>query len=204
MKPFDLAYGQRLAIVGKTGTGKSTFARRVLLQSPYRWVIFNPKGTKALSNLPDSRTLTRISEAHVRRSIRDAKYTILNFPNGWRHDSMDDLLLWLIEQYEEFGICVDELYTMHNGGRAGAGLIGLITRGRELGQSFIGCTQRPAWCSAFVFSEADYVAEFRLTRHDDLRVMYDNTGSEEALVRQRGHDFLYFDVADDHATIYRA
>lgn len=204
MKPFDLDAGERIAICGKTGTGKSTLARRILAASDYRWLIFNPKRGKTYDRLPDLTTLTRINERAIRKGLRDKQYVLLNFGAEWDHADMDELMAWTIEEYENVGIAVDEAYTMHSGGRAGPGLMGLITRGRELRQSAIFCTQRPSWCTAFIFSEADYIAEFRLNRAADLKVMADNIGSKAALVRRTGHDFLYYDVADEHATVYKA
>jgi hypothetical protein len=204
MKPFDLPPGNRIAICGMSGSGKSTLARRILAHSDYRWIIFNPKRGRTYDRLTDLTTLTRINERALRKGLRDNRYVLLNFGNEWDYDDMDELLLWLIEEYEEFGICIDEAYTMHSGGRAGPGLMGLITRGRELKQSLVCCTQRPSWCTPFIFSEANYLAEFKLRRLADRRIMFDNSGTPLALREYTGHDFLYFDVADDRATVYRA
>lgn len=206
MEPFDLPLGKRYTIVGRTGTGKSTLARRIASATDYHWVVFNPKGTKAFAELDDAKVLNdrEIRDRDIRRSFHDHKYTILNFGNRWRQGDMDTLLLWFIETYENFGILADELYTLNINSRAGPGLLGLVTRGRELGQSLIACSQRPARCDPFVFSECDYVAEFQLTRKRDRETMFEATGCDHTLQKWPGHDFLYFDVDDDRATVYRA
>lgn len=201
---FVLPPGKRLVICGQTGSGKSTLGRRYLERSNYHWVIFNPKGTKIYNRLVDRETLTRITEDKVFKSIRKRKYTVLNFPSQWTADFQDGLLLSICQEFENIGVLIDELYMIHKNGRSGPGLDGLITRGRELNQSFIGCTQRPMFVSNFIFSESEYLAEFQLNIKDDRIKIYRNTGVEATLERQSGHDFLFFDVAEDRAILYRA
>lgn len=201
---FDFPAGKRLTICGWTGTGKTTLARRFMSASPYHWVIFNPKHTNAYNQLANRTVLSRWNERQLKRAIERFQFTVLNFGDGWDWDNMDSLIGWLTRQYRTIGICIDELYTIHNKGWAGPGLTGLITRGRELRQSFIGCTQRPSFISNFVLSEADYIAEFRLNLAQDRKKVFLNTGQDAALRQWQGHDFLYIDVAENRATIYRA
>ncbi len=203
MNLFELPPGRRIAISGSTGTGKTTLALDYLQSSSLHWIIFNPKWTRIYERLKGHSKLTRIDRTHIERSLRKFQYTILNFSDVWDWYAQDQLLSWIINKYENIGICIDELYTIHNNSRAGIGLNGLITRGRELGQSFIGCTQRPVYVSKFVFSEADVIVEFHLLLEDDRKVIYKMTGVRAAMTPWPGHDFLFFDVADRKATIYR-
>ena len=177
-----------------------------MLSTKYHWVVFNPKCSPAFGEMPGAKVLSdrHIVNKRIRDSFRDNQITVLNFGNRWRSADMDNLLLWFIEEFESFGVLVDELYTLNVNSRAGPGLLGLVTRGRELGQSLVACSQRPARCDPFVFSECDYMAEFQLTRKADRVIMFESTGCEAALRKWPGHDFLYFDVDEDRATVYRA
>lgn len=201
--PFVLPAGARISICGATGSGKTTFARGVLAASDYHWLIFNPKLSPAFDRLGGSK-VTRLTQSRIFTSLERNQYTVLNFPSSWTWEYQDELIGLVCEKFSNVGICIDELYTLHNGAKAGPGLIGLLTRGRELGQSCIGLTQRPSWISRFVFSEASTIVEFRLSYHEDRKVIYEYTGCKAALDKRDGHDYLYFDVANDRATIYRA
>lgn len=56
-------------------------------------------------------------------------------------------------------------------GRAGSGLIALLTRGRSKGISVLMSTQRPAWLSRFCFTEAQKYYIYRLTDRRDSKVL---------------------------------
>lgn len=198
-----LSPGQRLTIVGSTGSGKTTLARRILDASNYHWVIFNPKGTPAYSRLHPHKTLERVKGGELKRAIEHNKYVILNLPVAWNHAAQDQLLQYLCENFTHIGFLIDEAYTMHNRANAGPGITGLVTRGRELKQSAIFLSQRPKWISQFLFSEADYIAEFKLLLKKDRQVVYENTGQEAAMSKRNGHDFIYFNLAEDRFTVYR-
>jgi hypothetical protein len=200
---LSLPLGKRLIVVGSSGSGKTTFARRVLTASPYHWVIFNPKGTPAYKRLSPHNNLTRINERELKRSITEKKYTILDLPTSWNYKAQDDLVKWLTDEFVNIGILFDELYTIHHRGIAGPGLDGLVTRGREINQTFLGLSQRPKFISKFLFSEANAIVEFKLLLLDDRKVIYENTGERIALSKRENHDFIYFDLDADRATIYR-
>lgn len=190
--------GQRVTIAGRTGSGKSTLARWFLARSPGRWVILNPKHTKAYDSLADSNTVSGFDLKKIERSMQEHRFTVIN-PKSEQATAeiMDAFVLWLHQSYTHVGLCVDELYTLHSNGRAGEGLIGWLTRGRELKQSFLGLTQRPAWVSKFLLSESDYLGEMSLTLEADRKVMRDIIGSPEALVKLPPYVWLWYDMGDD-------
>jgi energy-coupling factor transporter ATP-binding protein EcfA2 len=195
--------GKRALIAGRTGSGKSTLCCYLLQESGQHWVILNPKHTDAYKDLPDVRIHTRFKERDVARSIEREKFTLLNLSGSQASAPfMDSILQWMHEYYRDVGACADELYTLHNSGRAGDGLLGYLTRGRELRQSFIGLTQRPAWISLFLTSESDYIGQMDLVREDDRERMYQATGKEEFLQRITGYKFLWYDVPGDNLTLF--
>jgi hypothetical protein len=195
--------GKRALIAGRTGSGKSTVACYLLTRSAQNWLILNPKHTAAYKDLPEVVMHKQFKEWAVSRSIERNKFTLLNLSGSQAGPHFqDDILQWVHENYKDVGVCVDELYTMHVGGRAGEGLMGYLTRGRELRQTFIGLTQRPAWISLFLTSEADYIASMDLVREDDRERMYQATGQDAFFSRVTGYRLLWYAVPEDTLTLY--
>lgn len=198
--------GKRAVVVGRTGSGKSSLAGFLLRQSPQQWIILNPKGTKAYDNLPDIITVHGLDWRKLERAMfekgrdKKARWKFINLIPSTveaNFETMDNFLLALHESYTGIGFAADELYTLNQNGRAGPGLTGWLTRGRELKQSFMGLTQRPAWVSKFIFSEADYIGEMSLVIAEDQKRMYEVTGKE--LMRQNvpQYEWLWYDVGND-------
>lgn len=195
--------GKRLVVSGRTGAGKTTVAAYFLRRSRQHWVILNPKHTAGYKALPDSKVLQGFNAKKVAQSIKENQYTIINFTGPESTpEFMDAVIEWLHNNYKNIGLVADELYTLHIQGRAGPGVIGWLTRGRELKQSWIGLTQRPAWVSRFIFSEADYVVGMDLALNDDRKRMRDNTGNSEFLSRLSPHHWRWYDVSADTSTLW--
>lgn len=199
MRPLpQVKPGERATISGRTGSGKSTLARWILNRSPGHWIILNPKHTAAYAALPDSNTIHGIDLAKIDKSIQAHRFTIVNPKNEQATPQiMDDFMAYIHAAYKNIGICADELYTLHNNGRAGNGLLGWLTRGRELKQSFIGLTQRPAWVSQFVFSECEYIGGMSLSLHDDRKRLFQMTGQAAFEEKLDPHIWLWYDVGKD-------
>ena len=198
--------GQRAIISGRTGSGKSTLACWLLNRSAQHWIVFNPKHTAAYRNLDDAIVFKKFDAKGILSKIRQHKFVVLNF-RGDEADAefMDAVLYWLHEKVKNIGVCVDELYTMHSAaGRAGDGLLSWLTRGRELKQSFLGLTQRPAFISRFLFSEADFIGSMDLVLSDDRKRLRDETGSNHFLNRLHDHKWLWYNVPGDDITLYTA
>lgn len=198
--------GKRAVLAGRTGSGKTTVANWLIKRSDYHWLIINPKWTAGYKNLPDSNIIRGINIKKIEKSLAEYQYTIIN-PDGAENtpETLDALIDYFHSSYEGIGFLIDELYSLHKNGRAGAGMVGLLTRGRELKQSFLGLTQRPSWLSAFVFSESDYIGAMSLTMKKDRQKMYENTGNEYFLsIDLEPREWLWYDVAGDELVLYGA
>ncbi len=191
---------KRAVIAGRTGSGKTTLACWLLSRSRQHWIIFNPKHTKGYNNLEGAETLRSFVPGRVDSSIMRSRFTIINFPGAEANaEFMDDCVNYLHGTYNNIGLCADELYTLHStGGRQGPGLTGWLTRGRELKQSFLGLTQRPAFVSRFLFSEADYIGGMNLTTKEDRKRMYEHTGQQRFERPLQPQHWLWYDVGRDH------
>lgn len=190
--------GKRAVIAGRTGSGKTTLACWLLKRSPLHWVILNPKHTAGYKTLPDCNIVSGFNLRDIERSIEKHKFTLINPGTGESTpDTLDAFVEWLHATYRNVGLCCDELYTMHSAGQAGAGLIAWLTRGRELGQSFIGLTQRPAWISLFCFSESDYLGEMDLTLKKDRQRFYEFTGDKRSLARLPPRVWQWYETEAD-------
>lgn len=198
--------GKRAVVVGRTGSGKSSLARFILLGSPLQWVILNPKGTKAYGDLPNMTTIQGLDFRKIEKAItekglnRRAKWRFINVvPSSsevnW--ETQDDFVEWLHQSFTSIGLVVDELFSLNNNGRCGPGLNAWLTRGRELKQSFFGLTQRPTWVSKFVFSEADYIGEMSLVIAEDRKRMFEVTGKDIMLQNIPNFEWVWYDVGAD-------
>ena len=202
--PPRIEPGKRVIVAGRTGSGKSTLACWLLEHTSQHWLVLNPKHTAAYRGLSDVIVFSKFDEKAIRKEIQRTKFVLLNFSGDEASaDFMDAVIIWAHETLKNVGLCVDELYTLHSAsGRAGDGLIGWLTRGRELRQSFIGLTQRPAWISRFVMSEADAICAMDLVLADDRMRMREATGQDHYLDRVRAHRWLWYSVAEDELRLY--
>lgn len=191
--------GTRAIVSGRTGSGKSTLGIWLLSRSQQHWVILNPKHTAAYKNLDDAIIFKKFDARAILKRLKRHKFVVLNFKDyEATSDFMDDILRWLHDKTANVGVCCDELYTMHSAaGRAGDGLVGWLTRGRELKQSFLGLTQRPVWISRFLFSETDFIGSMDLLLEDDRKRLVSETGAEGFTERLPNHRWLWYTVADD-------
>jgi hypothetical protein len=192
--------GTRTIVSGRTGSGKTSLARFLMRhqRTPQRWVILNPKHTGGYRQLPDAKILDGWNAKRFQKTIEKHRYVILNFRTQELHpDFMDAVLLYIHETYDNIGICADELYYLHRNGEAGDGLIGILTRGRERKQTFLGLVQRPKRISLFSFSEADYIVGMALNLEGDRKRMVEATGDGRFIESLPKYHWLWYEVDAD-------
>ncbi len=173
---FDIKSGQRVTVTGKTGSGKTTLMCHLVEDRPTdKAIILDCKGDSVFETLSDSEVIHGLE-------LSDDKNTdvfIVRPTSAELSDPelLDKFLLALYNKCRNVTVVIDEAYMIHSsGGRAGPGLIGLVTRGRsrKIG-TWIG-TQRPAWASRFCFSESEHFFVMMLSHPADRKLMSEYTG----------------------------
>jgi hypothetical protein len=180
--------------------GKSYWAKWAVLRSHrLRWVILDTKHDPEWdswyiqSPLPSARQLGELWREHERVVVRPAPAENID-------GVLDIWLEMLHENFNRFGIVIDETYQVAFGPRAGPGFTGLVTRGRVRGQTVIMGAQRPAWVPKFVMTEANGYAIFALNVMTDRQVVAGMVGDRwkrQVLGRLTPRRWLWYDVASD-------
>lgn len=153
----------RTAILGRTGSGKTTFSCWLLSGTDFsreRWVIYNTKGDKLINqiaSIPGVRTLN-ISETPDENGL----YVYNPRPDQQEEIDASFRRIW---DLEDCGVFIDEGYMIETEG----GFNALLTQGRSRRIPMIVCSQRPAWISKYVFSEASFISVFQLQHLGDRK-----------------------------------
>lgn len=190
---------QRLTVIGRTGTGKTVagmyhVSRRNLKKE--KWVLLNFKGDELIDSIeraqhidydwrpPRRNWLSRI----FNRNGDDGGLFVLH-PNPNDKKPLEEFL-WRMWESGDVGIFADEGY-MLTGSEA---FEAILTQGRSLRIPVIACTQRPAWVSRFVFSEADFFQLFDLNDRRDWQTVESFMPRVDNVELQNYHSW-YYDVA---------
>lgn len=189
---------KRLAIVGSTGSGKTQAGIWHLSNQDWAdnrrgrpWVIFDFKGDDLIARLP-------LEEIDVRKAPPKKPGLYVTRPIPQRDDDYATEMLWKIWAQEETGIYIDEGYMFGNRNPA---LNACLTQGRSKRIQMIVLSQRPAWMSRFVFSEADFFQIFRLNDRRD----YDTIQAMISVdIRKRLPPFYshWYDVGADAGAVF--
>lgn len=210
-----LKRGERGMIIGQTGSGK-TVGALVHMQATnlYPVIILDTKGEPAFNDIADEGDEETpaeesiiyeegekfISQWHHRRQ---PEYSIVRPTPAEMADSdqMDSILTRIYDTNKKCLIYIDECYQWHVNGRAGNGLIGLLTRGRSKGMSVLMSTQRPTWVSRFCFTEAQKFYIYKLSDKRDHKVIaeYIPDFMEKPIAQK--HYFHYYDNSEDEKGI---
>lgn len=156
----------RTTIIGRTGTGKTRAGLWQLSLKPFNkrpWVIADAKGDELIneiSHLPNVHQIGLKDEPG-----KNGLYILKETPPRMASEAMD-LFLWRLHRRGKCGLFVDEAYVFDQRGDA---LNTILTQGRSLELPVIALTQRPAWVSQFIFSEADFFQVFALNHKRDRR-----------------------------------
>jgi hypothetical protein len=153
----------RTAVIGRTGSGKTTAAAWHLSGKDFErqpWLIVDTKGDPFLNRI---RQIEGVKTIGVLDTPGDNGLYIVS-PLPAEQIELDAMFRRIWEK-QNCGVYIDEGYMIETTD----GLNALLTQGRTRRIPMIILSQRPAWITKFVFSEADYVQLFNLQRLEDRK-----------------------------------
>lgn len=166
---------QRLAIIGRTGSGKTTagayqLSMRSFDQMP--WIVIDTKRDALLNAIEGAQDLSASDPLPDRPGL----YIVRSSPRESDQAAIDDMLARIWEA-EDIGVYVDEGYNIPQK----ENWVGLQTQGRSKRIPMITLSQRPKWMNPFTFSEADHYQVFWLNKADDRKTLAGYLGNSEDL-----------------------
>jgi energy-coupling factor transporter ATP-binding protein EcfA2 len=192
--------GERALIVGQTGSGKTAFAAWLLPFLGHQFiVIYDTKIEPKFSQYENCSIVETPQEAKAEikrlKNSREQCFIVVRPSSEISSDPelLDGMLTYHYNNLSNVACYIDEAYTFHKNGNAGAGLIALLTRGRSRKITTIISTQRPAWLSRFCISEAQKFYAFRLIDKRDAVRLGDVIPDFAKLKNPNKYWFHYFD-----------
>lgn len=187
---------ERVLIAGKTGSGKTTLARK-LLSNIKRLVIVDSKSTLADWSQETwqeqfNRTI-RFKNPRVERLLPPAGKD----PGGWYAKHFERM-------YKECNLLlyIDELFNMPNDTDAQSWLRSLYTQGRERGIGVWSSTQRPKAIPLVALSEAEHFFIFQLNLLDDRKRIAEFAGDAVLEQPPDDHGYWYYNSRLDAPVYY--
>lgn len=189
---------QRTAVIGRTGSGKTQFGAWLLSLSGFDkqpFVMVDYKGDDLLNSID------RVKEIGPTEVPKFPGLYIIR-PDIRAEEAIESWL-WKIWEREKIGLYFDETYMVPNSSAAGSGALqAILTQGRSKRLPVIALSQRPAFLSRFVFTEADFFAVFHLNTVGDQKRVGEFIPGE--IMRERLPEFSsrWYDVGHDfHAQL---
>lgn len=191
--------GERAILFGQSGSGKSIAAAWMLHYMPAPIVIYDTKVSPSLvrcfpgADIVDGLTGARIALRKPVTILRPSPEELSD------PEFLDDALWRLYLRKVPMTLYLDEALDLHVAGRAGRGLLACVSRGREQGITLMIATQRPAWVSLYLLSEAQHYYVFKLRLKADKDRVEQITGFRLRPLDK--HHFVHIDN-DDAPTYY--
>ncbi len=180
----------RLAVLGRTGSGKTTAAAWHLSGKDFNaqpWLIVNTKGDPLLNEIA---AIEGVKTITLDDTPEEQGLYIVS-PQPGQHTALD-LMFRRVWEKQDCGVYIDEGYMIEEPD----GFNALLTQGRSRNIPMIVLSQRPAWISKFVFSEADFVQVFHLQHLADRKNVAQFVPMDIDL-RLPKHHSLWYNVAEN-------
>ena len=186
--PWPWSPGQHLAVIGETGSGKSTLVSKVLLPTRTYFVVMRTK-------MDDVRFPVQIVTKHA-RTIADQRYDRIELrPEPKRSTQAAELQKAYELVYKQGGWTVynDERFYIEDILRIKEPLNMLTTQGRGKKLTMVDGAQRPTGISRFVLSQATHVVCFGI-EPEDARTLASRTSGAlaELCLDLRHHEFAWW------------
>lgn len=199
--------GERALIVGQTGSGKTGFATWLLKRIPTApIVIYDTKIEPKFEALGHSIVVPSVTAARGVIDQGEHDYIIVRPADDLLHDheALDGMLYSHYMHLQGIDAYIDETYSFHSaGGRAGKGLIALLTRGRSKGITTIMSTQRPVHLSRFALTEAQRFYIFWLGHEDDHKTIAKIIPGFDKLKPPPEYYFYYYNNREKQIKLFK-
>lgn len=177
--------------MGRTGSGKSQAALWHLSLASIEtrpWIILDFKGDDAINSID---LAEHIEYADVHKKLSPGVYVL--HPTPGEKEQMEKFMYGVWGR-ENTGVLVDEGYMMQDNDA----FLACLTQGRSKQIPMIVLTQRPAWISRFVFSEADFYQVFALNDERDRKTISSFVpGDFRRAKKLPDYHSYYYDVGKD-------
>jgi hypothetical protein len=179
--------------MGRTGSGKTALALFLLARANFHqkpYYIVDYKGDNHIGDIDRAKQIG-LNETPRQPGL----YVVRPLPH---EQDQAEAWLWRVYNQEDTGLYFDEAYMVPDEGAFPA----ILTQGRSKRINSIIITQRPAWISRFVFSEASQFAAFHLNDSDDRKKLWRFLPPDK-IVRKRLPDYhsTWYDVGSNDLTL---
>lgn len=188
------AQGEHVALIGPTGTGKTTLAETLLSQRKYVVALLTKSDTLAWRKF---RTETSAGSLIWAKSAPDGAVRIILKPSPEKRADEFRKAIKLAYKQGGWTIYFDELYELQTLGLEPE-IIQQYSEGRSEGITCVGGMQRPAWVtrkgvSRWAISQVRHVFGFRMTDQRDVEIVAEIVGKGWArqLPHIRRFEFAY-------------
>ncbi len=189
--PFRWAQGEHMAIIGRTGSGKSKLLARLIEARGWRIIV------RTKPDDVEYRAARVVSTLRGLERDRDGRAYVLDPAYD---DQASEIWATLEWAYRSGGwaVAIDECYYVTElGADMERQIKKLMTQGRSLRITMVNGTQRPVDVPRFVISEASHVIAFGLEGRD-AKIVRDAAGERlaDAVANLRRYEFAWWSVIE--------